>query len=91
MAVAIADQPHEYVCGGNCFFSCEPDEPGLQDMVRAIREDIVVFASDYPHFDCSFPRTREQMAEHLTDPDIFRKVTIDNGHRLYRDALRVAR
>ena len=76
--------------GGNCFFSCEPDEPGLQDMVRAIGEDIVVFASDYPHFDCSFPRTGDEMAEHLTDPAILRKVTVDNGHRLYGHVLQAA-
>jgi predicted TIM-barrel fold metal-dependent hydrolase len=83
----LSREPHEYVHGGNCFFSCEPDEPGLQDNVRAIGDDVVVFASDYPHFDCSFPRTAAAMAEHLPDREILRKVTVDNGHRLYGHVL----
>jgi predicted TIM-barrel fold metal-dependent hydrolase len=83
----LSHEPHEHVYGGNCFFSSEPDAPGLEDMVRAIGEDIVVFASDYPHVDCSFPRTADKIAEHLADPELVRKVTVDNGRHLYGKVL----
>lgn len=84
--VALSRAPSEFVFGGNCFFTCEPDEPGLADMVTAM-SDHVVFSSDYPHFDCSFPHTTEIFEEHLTDPVLRRKVGRDNPARLYGSRL----
>jgi predicted TIM-barrel fold metal-dependent hydrolase len=75
--------PSAYLLGGNCFVSCEPDEPGLQDLVRSLGEDLAVFSSDYPHFDCSFPHTTETITKHLPDTDLLQKVTVDNACRLY--------
>jgi predicted TIM-barrel fold metal-dependent hydrolase len=36
-------------------WSCEPEEAGLGDAVRFLSHRGVVFASDYPHMDCTFP------------------------------------
>jgi predicted TIM-barrel fold metal-dependent hydrolase len=38
-----------------CYISCEPDEDNLGATIRAIGEDRIVFASDYPHWDATFP------------------------------------
>lgn len=82
-SVELDRAPSEYVFGGRCFFSCEPDEPDLEDVVRAVGEYRVVFASDYPHFDCSFPETTDIIERSLPDGDLLRKVAVDNPRRLY--------
>lgn len=79
----LGKEPTEYALGGNCFITCEPDEPQLQMLVRYVGEDLVVFSSDYPHFDCSFPDTESVFRDHLPDEGLFRKVTVDNPRRLY--------
>jgi predicted TIM-barrel fold metal-dependent hydrolase len=81
-------QPSQYVYGGNLFFSCEPDEPGLLENVCSLGEEIVVFASDYPHFDCSFPETGNIITKSLSQAAVLKKVTIDNGWHLYGDVLK---
>lgn len=75
--------PSSYILGGNCYFSCEPDEPGLEELVRSVGADLVVYSSDYPHFDCAFPHTTDTLTDHVRDPDLVRKVTADNPRRLY--------
>jgi predicted TIM-barrel fold metal-dependent hydrolase len=75
--------PSEYVLGGNCFFSCEPDEPGLERYIELVGADRVLFSSDYPHFDCKFPLSVEALAAAgLPDP-LFEKITSTNPSRLY--------
>jgi len=83
----LALAPSEYALGGRCFFTCEPDEPGLTDVIRLLGEDLVLFASDYPHFDCAFPTSTDDLATHLVDGALLRKVTVDNPRRLYGNRL----
>ena len=46
--------------------------------------DSVVFASDYPHGDCTFPgATRELLETRLLDDDARRRILCDNALRLY--------
>jgi len=81
----LSRDPSELLLGGNCYFSCEPDERHLALMVDAIGEDQVVFASDYPHFDCKFPESVATLeaASALSDR-LLAKVTVTNPARLYR-------
>jgi len=44
-----------------CWISCEPDEPNIRALVDTIGADRLMWASDYPHPDCSYPG----MADHL--------------------------
>jgi predicted TIM-barrel fold metal-dependent hydrolase len=75
--------PTDYLFGGNCYFSCEPDEPDLPHLVRSVGEDRVVFASDYPHFDCKFPHSVDAItATGLGDP-VLAKVLHNNPTALY--------
>lgn len=81
----LGSKPSEYLLSGNCFFSCEPDEPNLPLMVDHLGENQVIFASDYPHFDCSFPDSVRALLEGggLSQP-VLAKVAGANAHRLYR-------
>jgi predicted TIM-barrel fold metal-dependent hydrolase len=81
---ALARRPSEYLLSGNCWFSCEPDEPNLAVMVDSLGEGQVIYASDYPHFDCDFPNS---VAELVDDGGlsgrVLEKVLGGNARRLY--------
>jgi predicted TIM-barrel fold metal-dependent hydrolase len=80
----LSRQPSEYLLSGNCWFSCEPDEPNLGVIVDSLGEDQVIYASDYPHFDCDFPNS---VAELVQDSGlsgrVLEKVLGGNARRLY--------
>ncbi len=66
-----------------CYVSVEGVEPGLGDMVAAYPQS-VVFASDYPHADGTFPgSTRDLLETDRLDDDALRAVLRDNALRLY--------
>jgi predicted TIM-barrel fold metal-dependent hydrolase len=75
--------PTDYLFSGNCYFSCEPDEPDLPHLVRSVGEDRVVFASDYPHFDCKFPHSVDAIVDAGISEGVLAKVLRDNPTRLY--------
>lgn len=66
-----------------CFVAVEEPEPGLAAMLEAYPE-CVVFASDYPHGDCTFPGSTRALLE---TPDLVetarRDVLRENARRLY--------
>lgn len=67
-----------------CFVSVEEVEPAL-DAVLAAFPDSVVFASDYPHADGTFPgSTKDLLETDLLSPEQVRRVLADNARRLYR-------
>jgi predicted TIM-barrel fold metal-dependent hydrolase len=66
-----------------CFVSVEEVEPGLPTMVRDFPES-VVFSSDYPHADGTFPGSTKDLLETTElDDDAVRRVLRDNALRLY--------
>ncbi len=75
--------PSEYIFGGHCYFSCEPDEPDLPRLVDAVGPEHVVFASDYPHFDCKFPHSVDALRSAGLTDSVTSVVTSDNAARLY--------
>jgi predicted TIM-barrel fold metal-dependent hydrolase len=75
--------PSEYIFGGNCYFSCEPDEPNLPQVVEGVGADLVLFASDYPHFDCKFPHSVDAIRRAGLRDEVLAAVTTDNALRLY--------
>jgi predicted TIM-barrel fold metal-dependent hydrolase len=58
--------PSEYV-KRNCYISCEADEKWLPLALAEVGETHVVMATDYPHFDSTFPNTVKGIRER---PDI---------------------
>jgi predicted TIM-barrel fold metal-dependent hydrolase len=79
---ALSMPPSDYF-RRQCFVSVEEVEPGLPEMV-ADYPDSVVFASDYPHADGTFPGSTADLlhTDELTKADVAR-VLRDNARRLY--------
>jgi predicted TIM-barrel fold metal-dependent hydrolase len=79
---ALSLRPSEYFAR-QCFVSVEDVEPGLPVMVDRYPGS-VVFASDYPHADGTFPGSTTPLLEtDALDADARRRVLCDNARRLY--------
>jgi predicted TIM-barrel fold metal-dependent hydrolase len=66
------------------FWSCEPDEACLGAAIECVGSHAIVFASDYPHVDCTFPgavdvvHTRDDL-----DSEAKQRLLCDNALALY--------
>jgi len=73
-----------YYFGRNLFATFEEDLVGvrIRDMIGV---DALLWSSDYPHTDTSWPRCRENIDEHFSGvPDSDkRKVVCENSARVY--------
>ncbi|HWO43009.1 MAG TPA: amidohydrolase family protein [Candidatus Eisenbacteria bacterium] len=68
-----------------CYVSFEPDEDRLGETVRAIGAERVLFASDYPHWDATFPGVTKRVLERDDlDEDSKRKIMGENAARLLK-------
>jgi len=75
-------RPSEYFAR-QCFVSAEDVEPGLALALERYPESIV-FASDYPHADGTFPgSTAELLDTTMLTADERRRVLVANADRLY--------
>lgn len=83
-APACRRRPSEYVRGGNIYFSCEADEWLLPQALSLIGENQVVYASDFPHWDHSYPGSIDEIRARgdVTEAQK-RKLFADNARRLY--------
>ena len=83
-APVLKKRPSDYVRGGNIYFSCEADEWLLPQAVRLVGERQIVYASDFPHWDHSFPGSVEEIQSRgdLTEGQK-QKILADNALRLY--------
>ncbi|XXF77619.1 amidohydrolase family protein [Myxococcaceae bacterium GXIMD 01537] len=67
-----------------CFIAVEPDEPGIEEAVRAVGADCLLFGSDFPHLDhddgivARAVGLRARLGEEVT-----RKLLWDNPARFY--------
>jgi hypothetical protein len=84
-APALRKKPSDYVRSGKIYFSCEADEWLLPQALKHVGEDQIVYASDFPHWDHSFPGSIDEIRNRgdLTDAQK-RKVLADNCRRLYK-------
>ena len=83
-APVLRKKPSDYVRGGKIWFSCEADEWLLPQALKLVGENQIVFASDFPHWDHSYPGSIDEIRDRgdLTDVQK-RKILYDNGRRLY--------
>jgi predicted TIM-barrel fold metal-dependent hydrolase len=83
-APALTRKPSDYVRSGSIFFSCEADEWLLPQALKLIGENQVVYASDFPHWDHSYPASLDEIRDRgdITDTQK-RKILSDNTRRLY--------
>ena len=70
--------------GGNVFVGCEPNERMLGQVLDLVGDDIVMYASDYPHWDSDYPGSLQHMRtrEDLTDAQR-RGVLYEAANRFY--------
>jgi uncharacterized protein len=77
--------PSEYF-SRQCWVSFEIDEPTLPALVPHVGEDRIVWGSDYPHHDSTFPGAMKKLRDTIAplDPTVQAKILGDNAHALYR-------
>lgn len=64
MAPHLTRKPSEYF-KQQCYVSFDPDETTLPLLAPVIGEERIVWASDYPHLDATFPGVVDELEEHL--------------------------
>jgi predicted TIM-barrel fold metal-dependent hydrolase len=78
----LSMKPSDYF-SRQCFVSVEEVEPGLGAMLDLFPESIV-FSSDYPHGDGTFPgSTKDLLETDALDKNAVKRVLLDNALRLY--------
>src|SRR5947209_5089447 len=84
-APVLKKKPSDYVRSGKIYFSCEADEWLLPQALERVGENQIVYASDFPHWDHSFPGSIDEIRDRpdLTDEQK-RKVLADNCRTLYK-------
>jgi predicted TIM-barrel fold metal-dependent hydrolase len=87
-APALTKRPSEYIKSGRIFFGVECEEKTIPDGVRWGLEDTLLYASDYPHWDCDWPHTVASVRnrQDLSD-EIKRKMLHENALRFYGSRL----
>ncbi|MBF6570580.1 MAG: amidohydrolase [Candidatus Binataceae bacterium] len=63
MVPAMKMKPSEYF-ERQCFCSCEPEDVALKIAAITGTDKILMWASDYPHFDCTYPGVVSELREH---------------------------
>ena len=83
-APTLTRKPSDYVRSPNVYVACEPEEQLLPQALRIIGEDSVLYASDFPHWDGTYPQSLHELEgrEDLTEEQKHR-ILIDNPKRLY--------
>ena len=75
----------EHMMGGRFFSSIEMSEG--QDMIEMVADflgdGVLMYASDYPHFECRFPDSTSSFLNWTLDEDFRRKLLWDNPVRFY--------
>ncbi|MBM3221661.1 MAG: amidohydrolase [Candidatus Rokubacteria bacterium] len=75
-------RPSEYF-RRQCWISCEADEPYVRQVLDQVGEDRVLFASDFPHPDHTWPETVEHMLAMPLGERALKKVLWDNPAAFY--------
>ena len=77
--------PSEYFAR-QCWVSFEIDEPTLPALVPYVGEDRIVWGSDYPHHDSTFPGAVKALRDTIAPLDrvVQQKILGDNARALYR-------
>lgn len=75
----------EHMMGGRFFSSIEMSEG--QDMIEMVADflgdGVLMYASDYPHFECRFPGSVDHFMNWTLDEELKRKLLWDNPVRFY--------
>ena len=65
--------------------TCEPEETILPYVLDTMGQHLVMYASDYPHSECQFPNSVDNILGWSSLPsDTKRKLLWDNAARFYK-------
>ena len=79
----LSARPSEYF-RRQCFISCDPDEALLHQVIDAVGDGNVVFATDFPHPDAKYPNALKSFLELPRVAEASqRRILWDNALRLY--------
>jgi predicted TIM-barrel fold metal-dependent hydrolase len=79
----ITKAPSDYVAEGRVVVSCEPEEHAIGYVSERLGPGVVVYASDYPHWDAEFPGSVAAISDRADlDDDTKRAVLGENARRL---------
>jgi predicted TIM-barrel fold metal-dependent hydrolase len=83
----LKHRPSDYLTSGRFFCSIERHEG--EDMFNAVTQflgdDVLMYASDYPHAECQFPNSVDNVLGWSSlKPDTTRKLLWDNAMRFYK-------
>lgn len=82
-APEIDRAPSEYFAG-RCFLTMEPEERMVPYVFEHVSSRIICYASDYCHWDCSFPDSVRLLTERADlDEDTQRQLLSSNAAQLY--------
>ena len=85
----LQQTPSAYIRGPQYFQSIQmhEGEQSLRHAIEAIGEDTLMFATDFPHAECWFPKSVDAVLAWTSIPDaVKRKLFWDNAVRCYRRA-----
>jgi predicted TIM-barrel fold metal-dependent hydrolase len=78
-------KPSEYMRSGRCYYHTEPEEKGLVYAIEVLGDDQIMYASDYPHWDCMHPDSARILQERTDlSASTKRKILGDNAARFYK-------
>jgi predicted TIM-barrel fold metal-dependent hydrolase len=80
-APLLKRKPSSYMTGGNFFYSAEPEEKSLPHVLDRIGDDLIIFATDYPHSGSAF--TADLLDRTDISEEAKTKILHDNGKRLF--------
>jgi predicted TIM-barrel fold metal-dependent hydrolase len=82
-APLLRKKPSEYVEPGRFFISCESEEPSIPFVAEALGDELLLYNSDYPHVEESYPRSITAIYDNprLTDRQK-RKILSENARAL---------
>ncbi len=80
-APLLKRKPSAYMNGGNFFYSAEPEEKALPQVLERIGMDLIVFATDYPHSGSAF--TADLLDRSDISDEAKSKILHHNGKRLF--------
>lgn len=83
-APLLKANPSEYLTSGRVYYSCEPDEKMVGTVVGMVGSDCIMYASDYPHWDMSYPESAALIKKrHDLSDETKRNILSDNARRFY--------
>lgn len=59
----LKTKPSEYMRSGRIFYSFEPDKGTLPYVIDRMGENVLLYASDFPHWDSGYPYTVKIVVE----------------------------